>query len=726
MWAHDDLVVTLDDAPSARALVGQKAGNLAAVAKLGVPVPRAFVLTTRAFARWREHGDAIDDALEAAIRAQLDALAARLVSVRSGAAVSMPGAMTTVLAVPADPPDQVMRSIDLVFRSWDSPGARAFRRERAIPDDVGTAVIVQCMVAGDRDERSGSGLVATRDPTTGARALTGGFLLGRRGDDIVGPDGPAALRPIGELGDALPEAARELERCAALIEAYFGWPQDLEITIESGRLWILQARAAPLAPAAAVRVAVHMVREGLLTPEQALDRVPPMTIDAVRRRRFAPEAVAAADREGRRLAAGLAAAPGVATGPLVIAGEPRAGVLVRAALDPVDDLDALQRADGLVTARGGTASHAATLARLLGRPYVTGCDRLEVDAARRVARFGGAAVSEGATVSLDGDRGAVYLGALATELAEPPPELAELEAWQRAHRAPSAWLSGCYADRGEPAVDHRARARAVLAAARWHTAKAIAVDLVREVLPEALRIPQFVVAARDRAGLRALMLEGLARGHWIGLRPCHSVKTFGKGTWQMAIQSADEVDRYLAEPDFQGRLKAGGYPRWIADDTLEEIICVWDPPGKGLPELADHELAFAVSCVGGEARVELVLGTSQVRYLEGAASDRLIHLRMELDPSAPRARGRRTVQIGRAHEGDRRAQSIAQAVGQAVFVDWWDPPIELPHVMSALDGEVGLHGLEFQGRARGEAVEYMLLFDVKGAEESRLLAAVRP
>ena len=817
-------IFSLRDAPSSRALLGNKANNLVALHRLGLPVPPAFVLSTRAYARWRRDGDRLPSSLAAEVRVRLEALASEaevrlgspaaplLVSVRSGAAVSMPGAMSTLLdvgitpamaeawsetaddadasfhagayarllrgllhasagtehhvasldaiqgpprhrlaalaqlaraaALPDDPIAQVLRAIDEVFRSWDSPGARSFRRTRGIADDLGTAVIVQRMVFGDRDARSATGLVATRDPTTGAPGLSGGFLVASQGEDVVGPDGPTGLRPIEQLVHHAPVAAEELLRFARRIERHFEWPQDLEFTVESDRLWLLQARAAPLTARAAVRVAVELVHEGVLAPEQAVERVSPAALDAVRRPRFAPGAIEAAIRDGRLVASGLAAAPGVACGPVVLAGSARAGILVRDALDPVDDLEAIEATSGLLSVRGGTASHASTLARLLGKPYVTGCERMRIDLDRRAIVFDATEVADGTIVSIDGNSGQVFLGEIATELEPAPPELDEFLGWHRAHRSSSAWQSASYLDRVEEREDHRGRARAILATAPWRSAKAIAVDLVRDLLPPALRIPQFVTAARDRARLRELMLEGLARGYWIGLRPCYSVKTFGKGTWQMGLRTADDVDGFLERADFQGPLKAGGYPSWIANEALDEIICVWDPPGKGLAELAPREFAFSVSCLPGVVQVELVLGTVQVRYLEGAASDRLIHLRMELDHGAPRARGRRTIRVGRNYltadagtagplelpedtEADPRVQPaalrIARAVARAVFVDWWDPPVELPHVMCALDSEVGLHGLEFQGRTNDDGVEYMLLFDVKGAEESRML-----
>jgi phosphohistidine swiveling domain-containing protein len=791
-------VFDLENAPLLGERVGQKAKNLAILRGLGLPVPPAFVITADEHARWQRNGERLPEDLVAEIREAAARLAdksggPRLVSVRSGATVSMPGAMSTIVnvgvssrlldawlerperfhadsyarflrgllrglgrddlaaraeqppessepreallalrelakegLVPDDPLEQILAAIHAVFLSWDSPGARAFRRAHFIGDDLGTAVLVQKMVFGNKDRASGTGLVSTRDPTTGERGLAGRYLLEAQGEAMVGAEGPARASEISELARDIPAAFAALTNAAEQIEAHFAWPQDLEITIESGELWLLQARSVPLTARALLRVVVDNVEKGLLTPKQAVARLAPIASNLESEKRFTFDT----ETGGRLLGQGLTASPGIVIGPLFVEARedvPANAILIQSAFDPVHQLGLMKKVAGLLSLRGGTTSHAATLARLMRKPYVTGL-RAEIDLERRQVRFGDVVLKEGEIVSVDAASGSVYAGELSTEIIERPPELEHLRVWQRAHGSNSTWQAGCYLEGESTRPNYPEIVRSIVSASRWRTAKALATELLRALLPAEVRIPQFVVSARDPETLRARMIAGLEKGHWIGLRPCYSEKKLGKGTWQMGLRTPSEVDEYLRNPEFRGLLKTGGYPSWIEDPTLEEIIVVWDPPGKGLPELASRQFALSISCLPNAARVEIILGTAQVRTLESAEPERLVHLTMELDHAAPKARGPRSTRYGSAHvvDGvvDPFAANVARRVGATVFKDWWDAPFELPHVMCALDSEYGLHSLEFQGQvldAEG-AVEYMLLFDAKGAEESHFLA----
>ena len=355
------------------ALIGAKAHGLTVLHRLGLPVPDAFVIDTAPGGLPR-----LADAVER--------LGAPTVSVRSGAAVSMPGMMTTVLDVR---PDQVPAAVREVLASWSTPRAVTYRELHGIPHDLGTAVIVQAMVLGDRDRHSGSGVAFSRDPGTGAPRPYGDVLLGHRGDDVV--SGSFSTLPLTALADAVPSAWNDLVGALARVEQHYRDVCHVEFTVESGRLWLLQVRPGGLTGRALIRVAVDLADEGLIDRTSAVRRVRPGHLRPVPRMRPA-----------EIVARGRGACPGVATGRVALTADRAVRmaadgpvVLVRPVTSPLD-LHGLAVAAGIVTARGGLASHAAVVARSLGRPAV-------VDAP-------GLAVPEGTLITLDGTSGEIALG----------------------------------------------------------------------------------------------------------------------------------------------------------------------------------------------------------------------------------------------------------------------------------------------------------------------------
>nr|WP_194852902.1 pyruvate, phosphate dikinase [Nocardia sp. SYP-A9097] len=445
-------VVELDGACElSRQQIGGKAWSINHMRALGLPVPPAFVITTAGWADYTRRG-----AIAAEIWEQVRAGVAMiergtgrrfgsadkplLVSVRSGAAISMPGMMDTVLnlgmtdavqqaladetsnpvyandtrqrfvhqyretvlgdaagAVPADPWDQLRGAIEAVFRSWDSARAKTYRRNRGVPDTLGTAVTVQAMVFGNLDERSGTGVLFSRNPNTGDGPVYGEWLVGGQGEDVV--SGRLTPRPLDDLAATQPEVHERLIAATQLLERDGRDLQDIEFTVEAGTLWMLQSRAAKRSARAAVRTAVAMVAEGLISADEALDRI---TADQVREV-LRP---ASGDTTGRDpLARGESACPGLASGVVVTdpdeaearseAGEDV--ILVRPTTSP-DDLHGMIAARAIVTELGGTTSHAALVSRELGRPCVVGCGPGVVDAL------------VGRTVTVDGGAGLVLDG----------------------------------------------------------------------------------------------------------------------------------------------------------------------------------------------------------------------------------------------------------------------------------------------------------------------------
>jgi len=460
------------------ALIGGKAANLGVMAReLGLPVPPGIAITTAACTEYLATGwpRGLDDEIRSGVREIEDAVGRRfgdpadplLLSVRSGAPVSMPGMMDTILDLglngatarglaqvtgdpsfardchvrfrrmfrditgveaPDDPWLQLRLAIEAVFRSWNGDRARAYRRREGIPDDLGTGVTVQAMVFGNRGADSATGVVFTRNPATGEPGLYGDVMFGAQGEDVVAGTHPT--QPLSVLDERLPAVGRELREHGARLERHYRDLCDIEFTIEQGRLWLLQVRIGKRSPRAALRIALDMAeddtfplsrRDAVLRVAQILAR-PPMV----------PTGRPA---DLRPLTVGLGASPGVATGEIVtrpedaerIADEGRRPVLVRAETSP-DDVHGMARAVGILTTLGGLASHAAVVARGWGIPAVVGARDVRVLDGE--VRFPGASLRTGDSITVDGDTGEVFAGAVpaAMEIAS---EAATLLEWAR-------------------------------------------------------------------------------------------------------------------------------------------------------------------------------------------------------------------------------------------------------------------------------------------------------
>jgi pyruvate, orthophosphate dikinase len=318
-------------------------------------------------------------------------------------------------AFPDDPYEQLRLATEAVFASWGSKRAVDYRKAARIPDDLGTAVNVVAMVFGNTGPRSGTGVLMSRNPTTGEPKLEGDYLINAQGEDVVA--GNRETRPIERLADELPEAARELEEIARRLEQHHREMQDLEFTVEDGRLWLLQTRTGKRTAQAAVRIAVDMAGERLISREEAVGRVTPEQVDFFLHPQFSAEALA-----GRSpVAQGLNVSPGAAVG--VVAFDPdlaqrwgqdgREVVLVRHETKP-DDVHGMLAAAGILTSSGGRTSHAALVARQFGKPAVTGASAIEIDMTARALTVGGQTVHEGEWLSIDGTSGSIYLGKVDT------------------------------------------------------------------------------------------------------------------------------------------------------------------------------------------------------------------------------------------------------------------------------------------------------------------------
>jgi pyruvate,orthophosphate dikinase len=531
-------VVGTDPRAADKAVVGGKGAHLAQMAAIGLPVPAGFTISSEICAAYAQGRDRLDGALRGEVArgiAHIEQATGRvfgdpanplLVSVRSGARVSMPGMMDTVLDLglndatveglaqasgdarfawdsyrrfiqiygdvalgmdrrlfedaleiakedngfftdvemeakhwralvqdyqriveeetgspfPQDADAQLWGAIAAVFDSWDSERARVYRRLNAIPATWGTAVTVQAMVFGNRDQNSATGVAFTRDPATGEKRCFGEWLVNAQGEDVVaGLRTPqyltraarevARAKPLS-MEEAMPEAFAELSDLFARLETYFRDMLDIEFTVEQGCLWILQARVGKRTAAAALRMAVDMVGEGLIDEKEALARIEPMALAQLLHPMLDPDA----PRD--LLAKGLPASPGAATGAIVLDAETaerraergEAVILIRMETSP-EDIHGMHAAVGILTARGGMTSHAAVVARGMGRPCITGTAAVSIDMGARRVSIGGRAMVEGDIITIDGATGEVMAGEVPLTRPELVGDFAVLMGW---------------------------------------------------------------------------------------------------------------------------------------------------------------------------------------------------------------------------------------------------------------------------------------------------------
>ncbi|HYA18149.1 MAG TPA: PEP/pyruvate-binding domain-containing protein [Bryobacteraceae bacterium] len=332
-------------------------------------------------------------------------------------------------AFPVDPMEQLEKAAAAVFRSWDAPKAAAYRRLNKIDDAAGTAVTVERMVFGNAGGNSGSGVGFTRNPATGEHELYLDFRFNGQGEDVVA--GRRRTSDHERLRRILPEIWRQIEAMSGTLENLFGDAQDFEFTVEDGALWLLQARSAKRTPWAAVKIAVDLVEEGLIEPKAALRRLEGIDLRRVARTRFEVNGA-------QPLARAQAASIGVASGPIALdaAGAMRLEnpILVRRDMATAD-IEGIARAVGVLTATGSRTSHAAVVARQLGKVCVVGCADLEVDPVRAACRIHGKSLVEGDVISLDGNDGCIYAGKLEMVTERPERELASIAQW-KSGRAP--------------------------------------------------------------------------------------------------------------------------------------------------------------------------------------------------------------------------------------------------------------------------------------------------
>lgn len=507
MAEHKYVYMFTETDETMRNLVGGKGANLGQMTKLGLPIPRGFTVSTEACTHYYQNGEKLSDEIlrqvECALK-KLEGITGKnfgspknplLVSVRSGARISMPGMMDTILNLglndevvaglaeitgnprfaydsyrrfiqmysdvvrglskslfeeiidemkaergieldtefnaedlkemvekfkafykeqlgeefPANPKDQLIGAIYAVFRSWNNPRAIYYRKIHNIPHDWGTAVNVQEMVYGNMGNTSGTGVAFTRNPATGEKKLYGEYLINAQGEDVVA--GIRTPSPIATLAEEMPEVYKQFVEVANKLEKHFRDMQDIEFTIENGKLFLLQTRNGKRTAQAALRIAVELVEEGMISKEEALLYVQPEQLDDLLHPQFDKEAL----KKAKPVGTGLPASPGAATGQIAfnveqvaeMRKEGKKVVLVRLETSP-EDIEGMHASEGFLTARGGMTSHAAVVARGMGKCCVSGLKTMEINEEKGYAKIGDVVLHKGDWISLDGSTGNVY------------------------------------------------------------------------------------------------------------------------------------------------------------------------------------------------------------------------------------------------------------------------------------------------------------------------------
>ena len=331
---------------------------------------------------------------------------------------------------PTDPKEQLMGAIKAVFRSWDNPRANVYRRDNDIPYSWGTAVNVQSMAFGNMGDDCGTGVAFTRDPATGAKQLMGEFLTNAQGEDVVA--GVRTPMPIAEMAEKFPEAYDEFVKVCGILEDHYRDMQDMEFTVEHGKLYMLQCRNGKRTAPAALKIACDLVDEGMISEQQAVAMIDPRNLDTLLHPQFDPKALKSTEPVGKA----LPASPGAACGKIVFTAEDAKAwaergekvVLVRLETSP-EDIEGMKAAQGILTVRGGMTSHAAVVARGMGKCCVSGCGAINMDEANKQFTLAGKTYHEGEWLSLDGSTGSIYDGAMPTVDASVGGDFGRIMAW---------------------------------------------------------------------------------------------------------------------------------------------------------------------------------------------------------------------------------------------------------------------------------------------------------
>lgn len=776
--------------------LGGKGASLVRMTSLNIPVPPGFIITTDAGLEYSKRGSELKDKLENELHENIlrlekaaeeatgypvkfgDKKYPLLISVRSGAPISMPGQMSTLLNVGLtssaldnslydeqlshnlywrlyktyalgigvekgairgqndasievetenikkvlknkfgknfikefeNPYAQLWIAIKAVWDSWNTTSNQAYRESLGLSDNTWTAVVIQMMVLGNKNSESGTGVVYSRDLRSGDKRdpLPGSYLTKAQGEEVV--SGEAKVNDdLGVLKANNKEIYKSLVKYVELLEKEYQNPQDIEFTIENGKLWLLQSRTAPLSDRGLIQFVVDSASNTVgiiqtitnylqgqslfrLTEREAVERIRPSLMERLYLPVFSTDAKREAIQNKKLIAKGIPASPGVAVGKIAVTLEAanqfvkknQTFIWVRDALDPKEH-QIMRKSAGVISIRSSVGSHGAIMANVLKRPCVVCCDGIdEVNETERYVVVNGKIIheDEDTEISVDAITGEIFLGGLPTEKAKTFSSLITFEQWWNDYdgtrdnrelitpedgRPHSPWGNATLPSMYLIVDKFRDEIRQLLTAKGWNTEKAQVVEAMH-IIPEEMRIKQVVVDAKDKDELAQAMRDVFKKRqpdgtplYWNGPRTALGPGAEGAAPWQMGMNRDEQIDEFLTKRDFKGveKAKSGGYPRWINPDPSDpwksapvQIIVMYDPAEKGVEAFENEHFVCNVSCRSNpdEVMVDVNLGTAQLRSFEKIAPDSLIRLSMELNPIIPDYRGKRTINFGKKY-----------------------------------------------------------------------------
>jgi phosphohistidine swiveling domain-containing protein len=574
--------------------------------------------------------------------------------------------------IPYDPRAQLLQAITAVFDSWYNPGAVAFRQINGIPDEVGTAVNVQAMVFGNR-QNSGTGVLFTRDTQLGKDLFTGDFMKKAQGEEVVRGASLRRTLTMAAFSHEYPRLAKELFGYAKSLERLYKDVQDIEFTVEDGKVWLLQTRSARRSPLANIRFARDLLAEGIISEKEAFRRVKPGDIKHVMLPGFEKKEEERAQAESL-FARGIPASAGAAVGALVLSPEEarklvdegKRVILVGDHIDP-NDVDTLMMVEGVATIKGSASSHMAIIMRSSGKPGVVGCSGMKIVNKGKFLSNGKKKLAEGSKASLNATSGLLYEGVLKRKARGIVPEDVLAFVKKRNKRlTESSWSAALYDEAGAPrlpALLGQVRKIYDSAAKNWRSQKARVIKLVNAVFPGKEIIRSNLVRPSNVVALRKALLGVIDQGFFNAPRTCHHPEKLAGAPWANGPNTKRAIDKFLKNPRYPG--KYGGYPSWVKDETLDAIVVSSEPEGKLDPTLTSQHFVCTISALYSyppQIVVSVNFGAAHLRSLERIESTNLALIRATLNSRADYEVGSITYQVGEEYFDNNQIKKLLRAI----------------------------------------------------------------